>query len=124
MPFLAPLPSIEFVPQSDNVRTRGNLAYKCYRTGRTYIVPSGFVCDGASIPRLLWALVGHPFDKRWRKESVLHDWFYRTTEHGISRKMADQIFYDSLRDGGLRYTKAQLMYLGVRAGGWVAWNKS
>jgi hypothetical protein len=35
--------------------------------------------------------------------------------------MADQIFYDSLRDGGLRYTKAQAMYLGVRIGGWMAW---
>jgi hypothetical protein len=86
-----------------------------------FVVPADFVCDGASIPRILWALVGHPFDKRWRKEAVLHDWFYRTTEHGISRKTADQIFYDSLRDGGLRYTKAQMMYFGVRAGGWMAW---
>jgi hypothetical protein len=38
--------------------------------------------------------------------------------------MADKIFYYSLRDGGLRYTKALLMYLGVRIGGWVAWKNS
>jgi hypothetical protein len=124
MPFIDPLPVIEFVPLSDNVRTRGNLVYECYRLNHTFTVPTGFISDGASIPRILWTLVGHPFDRRWRKESVLHDWFYRTTDHGVSRKMADKIFYDSLRDGGLRRTKAWLMYLGVRAGGWVAWKKS
>jgi hypothetical protein len=124
MPFIEPIHPIEFVPGSDNVRTTGVLKYDCPRTKQRFVVPAGFTCDGASIPRILWTLVGHPFDKRWRRESVLHDWFYRTTGHGISRRMADQIFYYSLRDGGLRYTKALLMYLGVRIGGWVAWKNS
>lgn len=124
MPFIEPIYPLEFVQQTDNVRTTGVLKYDCLRIKQRFVVPAGFVCDGASIPRILWSLIGHPFDRRWQEASVLHDWFYRTTEHRVSRRMADKIFYDSLRDGGLRFTKALLMYLGVRLGGWIAWKNS
>ena len=29
---------------------------------RYHEVPAGFVTDGASIPRLLWRVLGHPFE--------------------------------------------------------------
>jgi hypothetical protein len=38
-----------------------------------YVVPSGYVSDGASIPRPLWSLVGSPFCSEWREGAYLHD---------------------------------------------------
>ena len=32
--------------------------------GRTIIVPKGFETDGATIPRFLWPIYGHPFYKK------------------------------------------------------------
>ena len=40
-------------------------------------VPVGFESDGASIPRVVWPVVGHPLG-RMRKAGVLHDWAVRT----------------------------------------------
>ena len=123
MPFLTSF-KIDFIPSSDNIQLTAPLAYSCPRTTQTYIVPAGFISDGASIPRVLWPLIGRPFDHRWRKEAVLHDFFYRAPVDIVDRKTADLMFYDSLRANGLRRSKAQAMYLGVRAGGWVAWKKN
>ena len=123
MPFTSKL-KCDFVPLSDNIILTAELAYRCDRSQQVFVVPQGFVSDGASIPRVLWPIIGQPFDFRWRKEAVLHDFFYRAEHKIVSRKLADQIFYDSLRDNGLRYTKAQSMYIGLRLFGWAAWSSS
>lgn len=36
-------------------------------------VPVGFVSDGASIPRIAWRTIGHPFDARWLRSALVHD---------------------------------------------------
>jgi len=113
----------EFIPNTNNLILTEDLRYWCARTQRAYIVPAGFISDCASIPRVLWPIIGHPFDARWRKEAVLHDWLYRQEDKIVSRKTADQMFYDGLRLNGLRYTKAQAMYMGVRIGGARAWKE-
>jgi len=123
MPFIRPLKA-EFVPLSDNIKLTAELSYWCPRTKQLIVVPKGFISDCASIPRLLWPIIGQPFDWRWRKESVLHDFLYRTNGQIVTRKVADQIFYDALREGGLRYTKAKAMYLGVRLFGWLPWGNN
>lgn len=111
----------EFVPLSDMVRTTAPLTYDCPRTKRRWVVPAGFVSDCASIPRLLWGVIGNPFDSRWRRQSVLHDYLY--AEQPVPRKAADLMFRDALLSGGLRPAKAWVMYIGVRIGGWLAWSR-
>jgi len=113
-----------FIPNTNNIVLTEDLHYWCARTQRTYIVPAGFISDCASIPKVLWPIIGHPFDARWRKEAVLHDWFYRSTTPIVNRKTADQIFYDGLRANGLGYMKAQSMYFGVRIGGRTGWSSN
>ena len=94
--------------------------------GNTEItVPSGFINDLASIPRLFQSIV--PKVAKHRRAAVVHDYLYR--ERGslpyakFTRKQADQIFLEAMKADDVRWTRRRVMYLAVRAGGWVYWRK-
>lgn len=82
-------------------------------------VPRGFITDFASVPRLplAYALVGN----KAQPAAVIHDWLYST--HEVSRKTADAVLYEAIRAAGHGWFTGNLMWLGVRVGGWVAWDK-
>jgi len=93
-------------------------------------VPSGFVTDFASIPRLLrvhWPSPGGP----WDLPAVVHDFLYQFafvqcvdgSIREIDRGEADQIFRDAMDVMRVRETAEWCIYRGVRAGGWVAWRR-
>lgn len=41
------------------------------------LVPQYFLFDGASIPRMLWPIVGHPYDSDYVQAAGVHDVLYR-----------------------------------------------
>ncbi|MNC39249.1 hypothetical protein D3C75_878980 [compost metagenome] len=88
-------------------------------SGRSYIVPRGFVTDLASIPRLLRPALDQ--NGASRRPAVLHDALY--CRKSTTRQQADDLFYEALRAEGVGHLTALLMYAGVRAGGWLYWNK-
>lgn len=92
-----------------------------YATGPLGVVtvPKFFVSDGCSMPRLFWRVLGHPFDMRFLREAILHDWLYQFQP--CDRKTADQIFRDALA-GKLSWLRRAAIYRGLRLGGWVAWD--
>ena len=94
------------------------LCYWDHRTRQEIAVPTGFDSDGASIPRfpLLWSIIGHPFSEQYRDAAVLHDFLYRClVSRGYMRKIvADQMFYDAMRELGCPCWKAQAIYQAVR----------
>src|SRR5262245_49195601 len=47
-------------------------------SGRHWLVPSGTVVDGASIPQVFWSVIGAPFSGPYRNASVVHDYFCDT----------------------------------------------
>jgi hypothetical protein len=82
-------------------------------------VPVGFQFDGASIPMGL----------RWRYKhggakfpaAAFHDYVYRT---GLwNKEQADTAFYCIMIENGVNRHDAKMMYLGVKWGGRLAWNK-
>lgn len=83
-------------------------------------VPEGFNTDGASIPPLLWPVIGSPFRPRFVRAAVLHDWLYRTGTH--TRSEADKIFREVLWNDGVGW-RAWVMWAGVRLGGWLFWHR-
>lgn len=89
--------------------------------GIAYVIPRDFVTDGASIPRF-WRWRLSPWGK-WIRAAVVHDWLYRTTRHGLSRKRADMIFREMMRQDGVGWWNRNLMYRAVRLGGWMGWSK-
>jgi hypothetical protein len=113
-------------------------AYVWYIRGlrREIMACKGFRHDGASVPRLLWTLIGLRPDGLVRAAALLHDYLYR---HGgvlplgcmwveqdmdprpWTRKDADRLFARVMRESGVSKLKRRLAYLGVRVGGRRAW---
>ena len=74
-------------------------------------VPKGTVSDGASIPRFLWRVVGHPWGS-YAYAAILHD--YLCNLEGYPRKKADYVFYEAMGVLGVSWFKKTIMYLAVR----------
>lgn len=95
-------------------------------SGRGITVPSGFSTDGASIPRWLWSVIGAPWDARYARAAIVHDFLYvqrgATKRNRYTRRDADRIFYEIMLDDGVPKWRAWAMWSGVRAGGWIGWN--
>lgn len=83
--------------------------------GKEWAVPAGVTIDGASIPRVLWTTVGPPFTGKYRKASVVHDYFCLT----MSRPWQDvhQIFFEASLVEGNTPVHARMMYAAVYAWG-------
>lgn len=87
--------------------------------GLTIVVPELFSTDLASIPHIL-----RPIIKRGgtHKAAVIHDWLImRNPYHDekglddITRRDADKIFREALKNSNVSSWKATVMYHGVRA---------
>lgn len=44
-------------------------------SGKIWTVPSNSVVNGASIPRILWTFAGSPYVGKYRRASVIHDYY-------------------------------------------------
>ena len=86
-------------------------------------VPKGFVCDLASIPRLLTPLF--PVHGLHTRAAVVHDWLYANegdVDGGpFTREQADQIFLLGMESLGVGYFTRMAMYWAVRFAGGLAW---
>ena len=89
--------------------------------GKMFVVPPGFECDGASVPRFLWSSVSPQIHPETLRAAVAHDFLYRNHVPGWTRKDADLLFYDLCRQDGLSWWKSQKAYLGIRLFGGSAW---
>jgi hypothetical protein len=90
--------------------------------GQIFTVGAGLRVDGASIPRFFWRVIGCPLRGRYAPGAAIHDGFYKS--HVVTRRKADQLFLEMLRDLGVGEPKALAMYSAVRIGGGRAWDKT
>lgn len=127
MPFLDSLDARKVAGTVSRWKLLAQLRWVAYKDLNFYTVniPEGFECDGASIPRFFWRLIGPPWGE-YARAAVLHDYLYRfgkIEEKEITRKRADQIFYGGMIDVGVRPLKAWAMYQAVRFGAGGPWSK-
>ena len=81
-------------------------------------VPKGFITNYASIEvfhNVLLYPIYALFAGYGNYASTVHDYLYTTAS--VSRKEADDVFYDALRKEGVARWRAWLMWAGVRIGG-------
>lgn len=82
-------------------------------------VPAGAMTDGASIPQVFWSITGGPFEGRYRKAAVVHDYYcdirLRTPDE------THRMFYDAMICAGVAAVRAKVMYMAVLFGG-PRWN--
>ena len=87
------------------------------KTAETIVVPPGFQTDGASIPRLFWRFIGSPFTGKYICAAIIHDYLcVLASERKYSRKRADEIFMEGMKESGVSWWKRKLMYRAVRTG--------
>ena len=81
-------------------------------------VPVGFKTDFASVPRIgmIYALLGDCA----HEPAVIHDWLYYADL--ADRSVADDVLLEAMGVIGLPWWRRYPIWLGVRAGGWIAWN--
>lgn len=77
-------------------------------SGIRWLAPRRSTIDGASIPRALWALIGGPYEGKYRNASVVHDVECKT--HAHRWKQVHRMFYNAMRCGGVQWLKAKIMY--------------
>lgn len=122
MPFNAPFQEFDFSYVSrdpDVVKSHVDLYYKDNKTGLTWFVPEGFVCDGQSIPPPLWSALGHPLQGTAIRAAFVHDRYYKL---GIRPKnVVDAAFYHALLEE--KDDHPYLKYLGVKLFAFFAWRK-
>ncbi|MBB3697092.1 DUF1353 domain-containing protein [Flammeovirga yaeyamensis] len=89
---------------------------------KVWNVPLGAEINGASIPSSLWNIVGSPFVGKYRRASVVHDYFagegHNPNVSYQERREADKMFYEACRTDGCSWKCAALLYLGVSIGSW------
>lgn len=83
------------------------------------VVPRRFITDLASLPRVMRISLDRNGPSR--RPAVVHDWLYCTKT--TTRAEADKLFLDMLKAEGVSRLKRIMFYSGVRAGGWVYWNR-
>lgn len=94
-------------------------------------IPKDFQYDGASVPRIVWTLIGFLPDGIHRPAALIHDYMYENkgiikqgdTTIFYTRKEADQIFHAILKYVGVKSWHARLAYIAVRALGGFYWRK-
>lgn len=80
--------------------------------GKKYSVPKGFITDLASVPRPLWSIYA-PHRVESISGAIIHDYFYRCHK-SITRRQADDIFYDVLVSQGFPTARSILFWVMVR----------
>lgn len=81
-------------------------------------VPCSYITDFASIPFfLLWFI--QPFGRHARA-AILHDWLY-VIGQPRKRSYADKILLAAMKELEVDWLKRQVIYWGVRLGGWIAY---
>lgn len=91
-----------------------------YADGAVLItVPAGFQTDFNSVPRAAW--IWFP---PWEcpEAALVHDWLYQHPG-GRSRGEVDGIHRTIMAIKGERRSKRVAVWLAIRAGGWVPWNR-
>lgn len=107
--------------------TLATLVYTSDLLGKDIVVSREFITDLASVPRLPFAylLTGD----RARGPAVIHDWLYQHPEWD-NREIADSILLEAMAvdqpalgfDAESLPTR-NLIWSGVRAGGWYPWRQ-
>ena len=85
-----------------------------------HLIPIGFKSDLASVPRFFWRLIA-PHECSL-EAALAHDWVYRKGL-GYTRKKADLMLRDLMRQHKVPKWRRVLAYRGVRLFAWIVWNR-
>lgn len=103
-------PQVELLDDGRKIRLLTPLTF-IHPDWDSWPVPVGIIADGASIPRPFWAVIGGPFEGRYRNASIVHD-HYCVVRNRPWRDV-HRMFYEAMLAGGVSTAKAKIMYYAV-----------
>lgn len=78
-------------------------------------IPQGYTFDGASIPRVMWSIVGSPFEPDYMLAACVHDWYCEHAKCYFDRVIGDNVFLLLLaRTQTVPRLRQVAMYMAVR----------
>jgi hypothetical protein len=83
----------------------------------------GYNWDGASIPRLMWPVMGHPLQADLRLASLAHDWLCEHSATMAERTMADAVLLYLLAQAGVAGWRRWCIWLAVRWYAFFVWSR-
>ena len=93
-----------------------SLSVEVHYGDKTYkfTIPKNYKCDGATIPKFFWRVIGAKTDNTFLIASCVHD-ILCEQKHYINndRNLSSKIFRALLITGGVSEFKSQIMYLAV-----------
>ncbi|WP_063802237.1 DUF1353 domain-containing protein [Burkholderia ubonensis] len=100
-----------------NWRLLAPLIYQSDAAEQTFTVPTGFVTNFASVPRIpvIYELAGNTSSEA----ATVHDYLYTT--HIVARDVADAVLREASAVTAVPWWRRQLMWAGVRVFGWTHW---
>lgn len=108
-------PIIRLLCDGRNVQVMERFTFTDKR-GVVWATEVGDISDGASIPRLLWPIVGGPFEGLHRGPALLHDRVCRNHKTNAERRAGDWMLYEACLCAGSSEDHARRIYLGVSVG--------
>jgi hypothetical protein len=114
-------PNIRYDPPTDEWVVETAFEVSDHAARRTFTVPKGFRCDGASIPRLLWRVIGK--HELGEIAPTVHDFIYRGHVPGYTQPAGDLVFDALMELDGVKPWKRTVAYRTVRVCGTGAWEK-
>ena len=100
----------EWIEPDRKMRLLDDFAY-VDPAGGEWKAPKGAIVDGASIPQVLWSVVGSPYTGEYRNASVVHD--VACIKRDRPWQDVHRMFYEACRAGGVGEQKTKLMYAAV-----------
>jgi len=97
----------EWIDESPKMRLLEDFTFVDAK-GVKWSAPKGSIIDGASIPQVLWSVVGSPYTGKYRRASVVHDVACVKRDH--SWQDVHRMFYEACLAGGVGGRDAKLMY--------------
>lgn len=86
--------------------------------------PIGAYLNGATIPKILWTVVGPPFVGPYRRASVVHDYHVgEGCNQNVTfkeRRDADRMFFKACITDHCSLKLATILYIGVSIGSWAS----
>ena len=87
--------------------------------GKKWVAPANTITNGASIPRSLWSITGHPLSDKFRNAAIIHDAYSGRANVGHARHYTqprdstNRMFYYACRACGSSSIQAKTMYAAV-----------
>lgn len=120
-PHAPPNPPAETeIPDGSGWILKEPLHWSIGQSGHALVVPAGFIHDKASVPQSLQWLIKQT--GKYSRAAAVHDFLY--WQQDCTRLQSDNLMMILMKESGVLPAIRQMIYRGVRLGGWHAWKSN